>query len=199
MGINLSTELENVIELGDIYYLFQAIGMEQYLRCKRDNESVYNQVNLVILGNIASGKTRLLRDLKDGFSSAFENPYARENDFWSYDSYDAPHVTVAVHSTRLACKPEKHFVLNKNVNLNFTDFDGQDFYELTCPLYLNTSNQLVLIAVNLNEYTAEKHHDMVTRWISLATSHIKGGEIIIVGTKAYLCSDARKEPYSLKM
>ncbi len=116
-----------------------------------------------ILGKSCAGKSSLIRTMQSGYSTLVE--------------IDDRTVVVDVIQ-----------IQRDDVLFNVNDFGGHEIYELTCPLFLRKDHQLVLIAVNLSEYTVEKHDELVTKWLTICLAHMRIGQVAIVATKSDLCS-----------
>ena len=117
-----------------------------------------------VLGKFGAGKTSLIRTIQNQQSTLVAEDER----------------TVVVDRIKIRRGDNVFFV---------NDFGGHDIYELTSSLFLRKDNQFVLVVVNLNKYSREKHDELVTRWLSGGIAHMRSGKIAVVATNQDLCSE----------
>ena len=76
---------------------------------------------------------------------------------------------------------------------HINDFSGHELFDIMCPIWLGKNNQLVLIVVNMDEYTNENHDELVTKWLDVCSGHINSGKVAIIATQSDLCQDGEIE------
>ena len=121
----------------------------------RDGSYVWRSTTdnvLMFLGAAESGKTSLLQTMKE----------------------NSPKLTHRNNRTVILEKGDLN--LGHNITTTTLDFGGHDIYELEYPMFLRGQNVIVLILVDLSEYSEEKHDTLVTKWLhncALATTNCK--------------------------
>ncbi len=139
-----------------------AAAVEGYLKQlskykKSTNISTANNV-LMFLGPAKAGKTSLKRTLMDN-----ETRETRNKD-------------------RTVLLDKDTIELGGNISISSLDFGGQEIYELEYPLFLRGQNIIALVVVDMSKYTAEKHEDLVTKWLRNCVLCAQC-EVIIVASK----------------
>ncbi len=135
----------------------------QYYRERKLHGSLkYDLQSVILLGNTMAGKTSLIKTIAHN------------------DKYLTP------QSDRTAVV-ESEVIRAESIQLNVADFGGHHIYELIYPIFLKAGNQLIVVCVDLSQYSKRKHDDMVTKWIHTALCSMESGRIVIAATKADLC------------
>ena len=121
----------------------------------RDGSYVWRSTTdnvLMFLGAAESGKTSLLQTMKE----------------------NSPKLTHPNNRTVILERGDLN--LGHNITTTTLDFGGHDIYELEYPMFLRGQNVIVVILVDLSEYSEEKHDTLVTKWLhncALATTNCK--------------------------
>ena len=146
--------------------------MKYYRALKADDAVNCSILNITLMGKMGAGKTSLVHSIKEGYS-VLVHPSDR---------------TVVMDTLEM-----KHEDL-----LKFPDFEGHKIYEVTCPLFLKSTRQVVMIAVILLEYCENNHDELVAKWLTTAVSHMTRGTICIVTTQCDLCTPKEMQKMSCK-
>ena len=113
----------------------------------------------MFLGAAESGKTSLLQTMKEN-SPKLAHPNNR---------------TIILERGDLN--------LGHNITTTTLDFGGHDIYELEYPIFLRGQNIIVLILVDLYEYSEEKHDTLVTKWLHNSALEATNCKVLFVPSK----------------
>ena len=83
--------------------------------------------------------------------------------------------------------------MQNKIQFNITDFGGHEIYEVAYPIFLTSLSKICIVAVDIKNYTSTKKEEQVIKWLEMATSFMKSGDVKVVATKADMCSESELE------
>ena len=133
-----------IIQKGsDRLRIYWKMKMEKSSSSPHDMQKNTTQNVLMFLGKPLAGKTSLLRTLR-----------ALEHE-----------PTPTLPNERTILLERGNLELSDRVIVSTYDFGAQSIYEIEYPVFLRGQNIIALIVVPLDEYNAESHDQLVTRWL----------------------------------
>ena len=121
-------------------------------------------MNVQVLGEMGSGKTSLIQTMK--------------NDQPSLVNSEEP--VYSIGTVKL---------MAGDALLQIYDYAGDDIYDLAYHMFIKSTKQIVILAVNLPEYSEAAHDRMVTRWLSSISTSSADYTIIVACTQVDRCTD----------
>ena len=138
---------------------------EHYCSMKLTSKQNCRFVNVQVLGETGSGKTSLIQTMKN------EHPKLVDSSESDSDS---------VGTIKLKAD---------DVLMQIYDYAADAIYDLAYHMFIKSTTQVVVLAVNLPEYSKEKHDTAVTKWLSNIFTTSADCTVVVAGTRADLCTD----------
>ena len=164
--LNIQCDLENLEE--PPFAIFEQgpeACYEYYCSMKLTSKQNCRFVNVQALGQKGSGKTSLVQTMKN------EKPSLEDS---------SESISDSVGTVKL---------MADDALVQIYDYAADAIYDLAFHMFVKSTTQIVVLAVNLPEYSKEKHDIAVTRWLSSIFTTSIDCTVIVAGTQADLCTD----------
>ena len=139
---------------------------EYYCSMKLTSEQSCSFMNVQVLGETGSGKTSLIQTMKNEEPSLVSSPESLSD-------------SSSVCTVKL---------MEDDVLVQIYDYDKSNVYDLAYHVFIKSIQHVVILAVNLPEYSEAVHDTVVTRWLSSIYTTSVDCPVIVVGTQADRCT-----------